>query len=124
MDFELRLANAEDTPHLLEIVLDALPDDPFYCYLWADRHKFPNDHQDYWLRRLQADVFNPSYSFVVAESVGRRELMAFGIWERRGNDEEANSTRTQNGDVEACEFAGWDEPKWFGLLLRDWADPK
>jgi hypothetical protein len=106
MDLTIRPATIVDLPRLLEIVLRALPDDPFYRYLWAYRHDFPNDHQGYWLQRLQADIFNPSYSVVVIESTGGGRLpIAFGIWERRGGDWRAGQRR-QGGERDgvACEY--------------------
>ncbi|KAI9766860.1 MAG: hypothetical protein M1839_004747 [Geoglossum umbratile] len=92
----LRLATIIDLPRLLEITLNALPQDPFYCYLWAHRDEYLYDHQGYWLQQLQADIYNPAYTFLVVEVTGERGgkiPVAFGIWERRGEDREANERR-------------------------------
>ncbi|KAI9765909.1 MAG: hypothetical protein M1840_007050 [Geoglossum simile] len=105
MDLTLRDATVVDLPRILDIVLSALPGDPFYCYLWANREEFPNDHRGYWLQRLQADIFNPSYSFVVAELGGERVgPIAFGIWERKGNDGMAGLRRGRREGGEAWNF--------------------
>ncbi|KAI9857898.1 MAG: hypothetical protein M1813_008013 [Trichoglossum hirsutum] len=103
----LRYATILDLPRLLEILLDALPDDPFYNYLWKYRDDYPNDHKGYWLQRLQADIYNPSYSFMVMEVTAedRNPVAAFGIWERRGEDTGAHERRSRGEE-------GWRGVAW------------
>jgi hypothetical protein len=45
--YTLRLAAIIDLPRLLEIALNAVPQDLFYCYLWAHRDEYFYDHQGY-----------------------------------------------------------------------------
>ncbi|KAI9763371.1 MAG: hypothetical protein M1840_000563 [Geoglossum simile] len=107
----LRLATIIDLPRLLEIALDALPEDPFYCYLWAYRDEYLYDHQGYWLQRLQADIYNPAYTFLVVEMTeerGGRIPVAFGIWERRGADRGANERREMRKERDGS----WGTEAW------------
>ncbi|KAI9778686.1 MAG: hypothetical protein M1839_007917 [Geoglossum umbratile] len=93
---EPRIANQRDVPRITEILLAALPGDPFYLYLWQHREKFPDDHHFYWLDRMFRDLFNPRYQVLVLElangaggRAGKSQTISFAIWERKGYSDSA-----------------------------------
>ncbi|KAI9782841.1 MAG: hypothetical protein M1839_004592 [Geoglossum umbratile] len=108
-----RFANRLDIPRITEILLAALPQDPFYIYLWQLREDFPNDHRFYWEHRMYDDLFNPRYVFLVVELDSQRAdktcewvkvrgspIISFAIWDRKGNSEGA--LKWEEGRLKEC----------------------
>jgi hypothetical protein len=99
---EPRVADKRDVPRITEVLLAALPQDPFYQYLWQHRKAYPNDHKFYWEHRMQCDIFNPRYAFMVLELKSQRAdktcewvsaqgtpIISFAIFERIGDSNKA-----------------------------------
>jgi hypothetical protein len=115
-----RTATKRDVPRITEILLAALPQDPFYLYLWQEREKFPNDHIYFWEHRMYCDLYNPRYVVLVLELESQREdetgewtaakgtpIISFAIWERKGDSTKAlewvEERRVEGGGVN-CPF--------------------
>ncbi|KAK0716543.1 hypothetical protein B0T21DRAFT_375086 [Apiosordaria backusii] len=106
----LRLATTRDLSRISDITISSLQDDPFFDYIWPNRHEFPDDNAFFWNIHLKKLLYDPRMTFLLVElqdgddsdesrSHARSEkheraahgptprtVISYGIWERIGKE--------------------------------------
>jgi hypothetical protein len=88
-----------DIAEITQICVKSLPDDPTFNYLWSHRYRYPNDNYFFWLQKLKANLFDPSYTMLVAvhrenstpspspsqKTEAIETIISVALWERNGS---------------------------------------
>jgi hypothetical protein len=86
--FRVRRAGPSDLESVVDVLLEAMPDDPAWVYRYPNRNKYPRDHRYFTelLLKFFIEPNNDDWTVMVVESPTGEDpaewkVRAFGVWD-------------------------------------------